>query len=199
MLRDARSRPTSGADAAIAADAGDAFRDSGSSPPTLDAIAADPATAASLSAHLAETLIGRALGALNALYARLLAARCQSPKELGPERLWTADEAADFLQVPVSWVYESAKSGRLPSIRLGPRYVRFSRTALEKALESPGRVLYTNGRDYTNGTCNPTNSARSARHSSSRKRGSRKPSASPPTPSLAGNGESEGSAAPSLC
>jgi excisionase family DNA binding protein len=40
------------------------------------------------------------------------------------ERLLTAEEVASMLNVPVTWVYRAARTGELPSVRLG-RYVRF--------------------------------------------------------------------------
>ena len=50
--------------------------------------------------------------------------------------LLTADEAAEFLNVPVSWVEESARTGRLASVKLG-RYVRFRKEDLLQ--QSEGR------------------------------------------------------------
>lgn len=47
--------------------------------------------------------------------------------------LLTAQEAAEFLAVPPTWVLAEARSGRLPHLRLG-RYVRFQRRALEEWL-----------------------------------------------------------------
>ena len=49
------------------------------------------------------------------------------------ERLLDATEVADRLNVPVSWVCESVRSGAIPHIRLG-RYVRFDWLAVEAAL-----------------------------------------------------------------
>jgi excisionase family DNA binding protein len=59
------------------------------------------------------------------------------------ERLLTADDVAEFLSVPVSWVREATRSGAMPCVRLG-RYVRFERDAVEAWLESckqPGRTV----------------------------------------------------------
>ena len=50
------------------------------------------------------------------------------------ERLLTADEVADLLAVPVTWVRESSRSGAIPCVRLG-RYVRFEQTEVEAWLE----------------------------------------------------------------
>lgn len=40
-------------------------------------------------------------------------------------RLLTADEVAERLQLPKSWVYRSAREGRMPHVQLG-RYIRFA-------------------------------------------------------------------------
>jgi excisionase family DNA binding protein len=45
-------------------------------------------------------------------------------------RLLTAGEVADLLAVPVSWVREATREGRLPHLRLG-RYRRYERAAIE--------------------------------------------------------------------
>ena len=42
------------------------------------------------------------------------------------ERLISATEVADLLAVPVTWVREATRAGRLPHVRLG-RYVRYER------------------------------------------------------------------------
>jgi excisionase family DNA binding protein len=44
-------------------------------------------------------------------------------------RLLTAEEAAELLAVPVSWVWRESKAGRLPHVKLG-RYYRFSEPSL---------------------------------------------------------------------
>lgn len=46
------------------------------------------------------------------------------------ERLLTAKEVADMLAVPLSWVREATRDGRLPHLKLG-RYRRYQRQALE--------------------------------------------------------------------
>ena len=40
------------------------------------------------------------------------------------ERLLTASDVAELLSVPVSWVREHTRSGRIPHVQLG-RYVRY--------------------------------------------------------------------------
>jgi excisionase family DNA binding protein len=59
------------------------------------------------------------------------------------ERLLTANEVADRLAVPVSWVRSSTRSGAIPHVQLG-RYQRYRWPDVEAWLEScskPGRVV----------------------------------------------------------
>jgi excisionase family DNA binding protein len=38
----------------------------------------------------------------------------------GPgERLWTADDVAEFLGVSVSWVYQAARNAAIPCLKIG--------------------------------------------------------------------------------
>jgi excisionase family DNA binding protein len=63
------------------------------------------------------------------------------------ERLLTAEEVAELLAVPVSWVRESSRSGAMPCVRLG-RYVRFELAAVEAWLDEcrrPGRAILLRG------------------------------------------------------
>jgi excisionase family DNA binding protein len=55
----------------------------------------------------------------------------------------TADQIADLLSVPKTWVLESARTGAIPCVRLG-RYVRFDETDVKAWLDSckqPGRPI----------------------------------------------------------
>ena len=45
------------------------------------------------------------------------------------ERLLTAPEVAELLNVPESWVREATRAGRLPHLRLG-RYRRYQASAI---------------------------------------------------------------------
>jgi excisionase family DNA binding protein len=45
--------------------------------------------------------------------------------------LLTAADVAKVLDVPKSWVYEQARQGRIPTVRLG-RYRRFRAEAIEE-------------------------------------------------------------------
>jgi excisionase family DNA binding protein len=49
------------------------------------------------------------------------------------DRLLTADEVAELLRLPVSTIYDLARTGRLPHLRIG-RALRFSRRDLETHL-----------------------------------------------------------------
>ena len=53
----------------------------------------------------------------------------------GGDRLLTAEEVADLLQVSKGWVYEQIRRDSMPHIRLG-RYVRFRRSAVERWISS---------------------------------------------------------------
>jgi excisionase family DNA binding protein len=46
------------------------------------------------------------------------------------ERLLTAEQAGELLNVPPSWVLAQARADRIPHVRLG-RYVRFDAGELE--------------------------------------------------------------------
>lgn len=49
-------------------------------------------------------------------------------------QLLTASEVADLLGVPVSWVYEQSRQGRIPTVTLG-RYRRYRRCAIDAWIE----------------------------------------------------------------
>lgn len=46
------------------------------------------------------------------------------------ESLLTAEQVANVLGVPRSWVYEQSRAGRIPTVTLG-RYRRYRREAIE--------------------------------------------------------------------
>jgi len=61
---------------------------------------------------------------------------------LEPEALLTADEVAEFLHVPVSWVYERTRkrgAARLPHLKLG-KYLRFEEQAVREFLSRQRRA-----------------------------------------------------------
>lgn len=47
-----------------------------------------------------------------------------------PESLLTAEQVADLLGVPRSWVYEQSRRGTIPTVTLG-RYRRYRREAID--------------------------------------------------------------------
>lgn len=50
--------------------------------------------------------------------------------------LWTVGQAAQFLKMSTSWVYQAAATGRLPAVvRIG-RAVRFDASALRRWVDS---------------------------------------------------------------
>ncbi len=53
----------------------------------------------------------------------------------GGGRLLTADDVADVLGVPRTFVYALARRGVLPTVRVGERYVRFRTQALDAWIE----------------------------------------------------------------
>jgi hypothetical protein len=64
------------------------------------------------------------------------------------DRLLDANEVAEGLHVPVSWVRESTRSGAMPCVELG-RYRGYQWAAVEASLEActrPGRTIALRGR-----------------------------------------------------
>ena len=94
--------------------------------------------------------IPRLIGDAEALKARLWARlqECSAPVAArspvqggnGSHRLLTADQAADRLDVTLARLYELARTGTLPAVRLG-RQIRFSPDALTEWIESGGQSL----------------------------------------------------------
>ena len=50
-------------------------------------------------------------------------------------KLWSAEEAAKFLSMSTSWVYQAASAGSLPHVRIG-RALRFDEAALRRWVDS---------------------------------------------------------------
>lgn len=55
-------------------------------------------------------------------------------------KLITAKELADFWQMPLARVYELARSGVLPVVRMGERQIRFDEAALKEWIARGGNV-----------------------------------------------------------
>jgi excisionase family DNA binding protein len=72
----------------------------------------------------ASSLLGDALLAImkQALREELLSAKIF---QVNSDPLLTPEKLADRLNVPVSWVYEQSRQGKIPTHRLG-RYIRFN-------------------------------------------------------------------------
>ena len=103
-------------------------------PPSLDALAANPQAVATLPVEVVPALLAQLAALQTALAARLLTA----PKGDAPfgDRCLTADEIAKRLQVPKSHVYDLIRRRLLPSIRVGDKYVRVPLPALEQWLRN---------------------------------------------------------------
>ena len=57
------------------------------------------------------------------------------PRPRSTEALLTADDDADILGVPRTFVYALARRGELPTVRIGDRYVRFRSETLQRWIE----------------------------------------------------------------
>jgi len=55
-------------------------------------------------------------------------------------RLLDAKEVAEILQVSLARVYELTRQGILPSVRIGPRQIRFEETRLMQWIEHGGKL-----------------------------------------------------------
>lgn len=55
------------------------------------------------------------------------------------ERLWTADDVAEFLGIHVQTVYSKALAGEIPSLKVGARR-RFRRADIERWVEEKAEV-----------------------------------------------------------
>ena len=53
-------------------------------------------------------------------------------------RLLTAEQVAEMLGVPKSWVYEQSRGGRIPTVTLG-RYRRYRLEAIEEWIREQER------------------------------------------------------------
>lgn len=62
-----------------------------------------------------------------------------SPAHDGREEFLTARQLASVLQVSESTVRRLAREGRIPSVRLTPRLIRFNLKAVYKALDGTSR------------------------------------------------------------
>jgi excisionase family DNA binding protein len=73
------------------------------------------------------------------VYIRMEATTPTTEAPLQQDRLLRPDQAAWYLNVRTSWVYEAVRTGRLPCHRVG-RHIRFTRPMLDEWLaEQPRR------------------------------------------------------------
>jgi excisionase family DNA binding protein len=100
-------------------------------PVTLNDIAERPALASGLPADAVEALLVRHAAVGQVLLGRLLATRGNGSLAPALPRFVDARTAAERWQVPESWIYDMARQGKLPSVRLG-HYVRFRPEDLER-------------------------------------------------------------------
>ena len=104
------------------------------------------------------------------LWARLMSVS-QAPPPAGDTPLLNVDEASAVLNIPKSYVYDLARQGKIPSIKVG-KYLRFQRRALTAMLDVPVSTVYSlpNGR---RGAQAPTDATRT--HAASARGKGRRP------------------------
>ena len=57
-------------------------------------------------------------------------------------QLLKAEDVAEILSLPRLRVYELARQGQLPCVRIGERQIRFARTALREWIEGGGNSVH---------------------------------------------------------
>jgi excisionase family DNA binding protein len=72
------------------------------------------------------------------VYIRMEATTPTTEAPLQQDRLLRPDQAAWYLNVRTSWVYEAVRTGRLPCHRVG-RHIRFTRPMLDEWLAEQPR------------------------------------------------------------
>jgi excisionase family DNA binding protein len=110
--------------------------------PSLDAIAADPLVVGTLAPEAVLALRRKAVVVLAAL-----ADADDRMATVAPQtedcRFLSVEKIAARLDVPESYVYELARRGQIPSVRIGKRYVRFSEAEIDEWLSKlRNRALY---------------------------------------------------------
>lgn len=109
------------------------------SAPSLDALAVDPGGAATLRPDAVRLLLARCGVVQNTLIACLAAVSDGSGVSADDlDRLLPVPLVAELLAVPVSYAYELARQGKLPTVRLG-KYVRVRSSALSAWLDRQDR------------------------------------------------------------
>jgi excisionase family DNA binding protein len=83
---------------------------------------------------LGELEVARAMG-----WARLVSLSLpDTTRDAAPSAFCTAQQMAEQLQVPESWIRDQARRGKVPSVRLG-HYVRFQPAEVLAALRAQGK------------------------------------------------------------
>ncbi len=100
---------------------------------SLDAIASNPETATTLSLESRANLLARCASVLAALSAA--ASRASVPETGEDDQLLTVPEVAQLLRFDEAYVYQLARTGRLPAVRQG-KYVRVRRSSLQAWITS---------------------------------------------------------------
>jgi len=73
------------------------------------------------------------------VWARLFTERQPEQREtIGKPTLLTAQQVAEHLNVPKSFVYEAARQGKLKPVKLGEKYVRFRQGTVDEYLAKSG-------------------------------------------------------------
>ena len=114
----------------------DAYRKSGSSPPTRAIHLPSPADLTGVPPEEVPSLITQ-LAALVAALAPRLAAVAAAPAARPTQPKWaTAKEVAAAFSLRLDRVYELARTRSIPSVHVGKRSMRFDMDAVRKALAS---------------------------------------------------------------
>ncbi len=103
--------------------------------PTLADLLHEPQRMAEVPPEALPPLMAQCAALQSALAARLAAVKPDTPPQptQEPERLLTVPQVAELLGVHPSCVYEVARSGKLPTVRVG-KYVRIAPSALREWL-----------------------------------------------------------------
>jgi excisionase family DNA binding protein len=100
--------------------------------PTLDELAGNPERARDLPTDVAASLLSKLAGVQTILLAHLLAGPVNGETSKVPaDDLLTVPEVAARLKVPSAYVYELARRGEIPTVRIG-KYVRVPHVALQE-------------------------------------------------------------------
>jgi len=102
--------------------------------PTLDEVATDPMLVKELSPRICAALATRAAAVVATLSGRMVISFAAGGPQEGrsDSRLLDIPTVAKLLDVPKSYAYELARRGELPTIKVGPKYVRVRLDDLEE-------------------------------------------------------------------